>query len=379
MPVSYAAVGASRAFDLLKYPPEGTTPYEETLRLGSGSDRFLLASSLLMTWGAQRGGGAEVVDIVRGSGARYAGLEFDDDGQAQSAAPVEDHFGPDGEPYVTAGTTAVLRYNGDPDRGILVIYTIDEERRVGFAWGTSDEEGAVGEQLFTVEHREDDTVWAIARGFLSAPKSGLLGLRGRSDLRTALEAVKQQVAALAPGVLTGQAQDQAEAVAAEPVDAAPAVEAPQPAAEPTVRVGVSQEEAAEAAAPQPEPAEDIETATLAEETDAEPAAEEPAEEPIAGESEPADEPAAEESEPADEPEPELEHTAQPEPESDQDPEPETEEPEPESEPAPEPEPEPEPDPEPAAEPEPDPEPETPAEEAPAAPKAHKRRPSKPQQ
>ena len=338
MPVSYAAVGASRAFDLLKYPPEGTTPYEETLRLGSGSDRFLLASSLLMTWGAQRGGGAEVADIVRGSGARYAGLEFDDDGQAQSAAPVEDHFGPDGEPYITAGTTAVLRYNGDPDRGILVIYTIDEERRVGFAWGTSDEEGAVGEQLFTVEHREDDTVWAIARGFLSAPKSGLLGLRGRSDLRTALEAVKQQVAALAPGVLTGQAQDQAEAVAAEPVDAAPAVEAPQPADEPTVRVGVSQEEAAEAAAPQPEPAEDIETATLAEEPDAEAAAEESAEEPIAGESEPAEGPDADESEPADEPEPELE---------------------------------------PATEPEPTPDTVTPAEEAPAAPKAHKRRPSKP--
>lgn len=199
MPVAYAAVGASKAPDLVRFPPEGTTPYEETLRLGSGQERFLLASSLLMTWGAQRGSGVTVADVVRGSGERYTGVSFDDDGQPQAGAEVEEQFGPDGEPYLVAGTTAVLHATGQQPRNVLIVYTVDEERRSGFAWGTSDEAGAVGEQLFVIEHRDDDTVWAVARGFLSAPKSGLLGLKARADLRAAVDAVKAQLAALAPG------------------------------------------------------------------------------------------------------------------------------------------------------------------------------------
>lgn len=199
MPVSYAAVGASKQPDLLRFPPEGSTPYEEEQRLGSGQERFLLASNLLMTWGAQRGGGVRVGDVVRGSGALYAGPTFDDNGTPQAADSAEEHFGPDGEPYIVAGTTATLLAEGQDPRAVLVVYTVGEDRRVGFAWGTSDESGAVGEQLFVVEHRDDDTVWAIARGFLFAPKSGLLGLKGRSAIRTAIDAAKEQIAALAPG------------------------------------------------------------------------------------------------------------------------------------------------------------------------------------
>ncbi|WP_336651104.1 MULTISPECIES: DUF1990 family protein [unclassified Leucobacter] len=201
MPVAYAAVGASKAPDLLRFPPEGTTPYEESLRLGSGQERFLLASSLLMTWGAQRGSGVTVADVVRGSGERYAGVSFDDAGTPQAAGEIEEQFGPDGEAYLVAGTTAVLHAPGQDPRSVLIVYTVDEERSSGFAWGTCDEAGAVGEQLFLVEHREDDTVWAVARGFLAAPKSGLLGLKARADLRVAVEAVKAQLAALAPGAV----------------------------------------------------------------------------------------------------------------------------------------------------------------------------------
>lgn len=199
MPVAYAAVGASKLPDLMRFPPEGSTPYEEELRLGSGQERFLLASNLLMTWGAQRGGGVSVEEVVRGPGVLYAGPSFGDDGTPEAAESVEEHFGPDGEPYLVAGTTATLRAEGREPRGVLVVYTVDEDRRVGFAWGTSDENGAVGEQLFVVEHRDDDTVWAIARGFLFAPKSGLLGVKGRSAIRTAIDAATEQLAALAPG------------------------------------------------------------------------------------------------------------------------------------------------------------------------------------
>lgn len=199
MPVTYAAVGASKQPDIVKFPPEGMTSYEEELRLGSGQERFLLASSLLMTWGAQRGSGVRVTDIVRGSGAEYAGPSFSGDGIPEAAGELEEHFGPDGEPYIVAGTTATLHADGQDPRGILVIYTIDDDRCVGFAWGTRDEEGAVGEQRFAIEFRPDDTVWAVARGFVAAPKSGLLGLKGRADVRIALDAVKSQLASLAPG------------------------------------------------------------------------------------------------------------------------------------------------------------------------------------
>lgn len=239
MPVTYAAVGASKDRDLLRFPPEGTTPYEETLRLGSGQERFLAASSLLMTWGAQRGNGVRVTEVEQGSGEFYSGLDFDADGIPQAASAVEEHFGPDGEPYVTAGTTATLQAEGRAERAVLVVYTINEERRVGFAWGTRDEAGAVGEQLFTVELREDDTVWAVARGFLMAPKSGILGLRAKADLRQALDAVKAQLQALAPGGRKPEAERAgAELSAPDPGDTDGLAEAgepapvPDPAAEP---------------------------------------------------------------------------------------------------------------------------------------------------
>lgn len=228
MPVAYAAVGASKSPDLLRFPPEGSTPYEEELRLGSGQDRFLLASSLLMTWGAQRGSGVRVEDVVRGSGEHYSGVSFGEDGQPQAAGEVEEHFGPEGEPYLVAGTTATLHAEGQDPRSVLIIYTVDEERRAGFAWGTRDEAGAVGEQLFVIEHREDDTVWAVARGFLSAPKGGLLGLKARSDLRTALDAVKTQLAALAPGAVAGTVPP-ASPGTGSPVTASPGIASPEAA------------------------------------------------------------------------------------------------------------------------------------------------------
>lgn len=212
MPVAYAAVGASRAPDLLRFPPTGSTPYEEELRLGSGQERFLAASSLLMTWGAQRGSGIAVRETQRGTEEGYVGPQFDGGGRPQAAAAPEEFFGPDGDPYVVPGTTAVLTIPGQDDREVLVVYTIVEARSVGFAWGTSDERGVIGEQLFAVELREDDTVWAIARGFIAAPKNGLLGLKAKADLKLAIDSVRQQLAALLPG-------------ARKPADAAPAPEA----------------------------------------------------------------------------------------------------------------------------------------------------------
>ncbi len=202
--VVYAAVGASAAPDLLRFPPEGATPYAEELRLGSGADRFLIASSLLMTWGAQRGAGIRVADIEVGDGGHYEGVVFDEHDTPQPAAEREDRYGPDGEPFLTAGTTLRLVREAEKraDRLMRVVYTVDEPRRVGFAWGSADAESAFGEELFVVEHRDDDTVWATVRGFVWAPEAGLLGVKGRSAVKQAVQESRDQLAALAPGGAT---------------------------------------------------------------------------------------------------------------------------------------------------------------------------------
>ena len=289
MPVAYAAVGASKNPDIVRFPPEGMTSYEEELRLGSGQERFLIASSLLMTWGAQRGSGIAVTDIVRGSGSEYVGPSFSGDGIPEAAGEIEEQFGPDGEPYLVAGTTAVLRADGQESRSVLVVYTVDEDRRVGFAWGTCDEAGAVGEQLFTIEQRPDDTVWAVARGFLAAPKNGILGLRGRADVRSALDSVKLQIEALAPG--------------AQPTpDLGPGEPAPMEAESPAVE---TPSEAYPSDEPLPDP-----VAAAVPEAPAEPVADPAPEAPAAPEAEPTE--SASEAEPT-EPEPVEPEPVEPEP------------------------------------------------------------------
>lgn len=199
MPVTYAAVGASKLADVVRFPPEGSESFSESLHLGSGQERFLMASSLLMTWGAQHGAGIQVSDIVRGTEDPYLSPEFDVSGQAQAVRVREEQFGPSGDPYIVPGTSAVFTAAGQSPRAVLVVYTVDEDRMAGFAWGTRDELGVVGEQRFTVEFRDDQTVWAVARGFLASPKNGLLGLKGKAMIREAVELAKAQLGALAPG------------------------------------------------------------------------------------------------------------------------------------------------------------------------------------
>lgn len=199
MPVSYAAVGASKLPDITRFPPDGSTPYEESVRLGSGQPRFLAASSRLMTWAAQRSAGLEVEELGGADATGYQGPEFASDGTPAAAPVREEHFAPDGTPYVEAGSRARITFPGRSPREVLVIYTIVEARQAGFAWGTADSEGAVGEQLFLVEHREDDSVWAVGRGFLEAPKSGVFSRKGKQALQLALSTVVTQLEALRPG------------------------------------------------------------------------------------------------------------------------------------------------------------------------------------
>lgn len=224
VPATYASVGASNAPDLMRFPPAGTTPFEDAVRLGSGQERFTIASSALMTWTAMRGAGLGIEDIVVGDGGSYTGLEFGKDGTPIAPGALEQNFGPDGEPYISAGTTARLIFDGGKQvRSIRVVYVVNEPRTIGMALGSMDESGAIGESLYVVEHREDDSVWATVRGFLTAPESGLLGLKGRAALKKAVDSAREQLRALLPlASIEPLAEPAAEAEAV--VDAKPTAE-----------------------------------------------------------------------------------------------------------------------------------------------------------
>lgn len=198
----YASVGATASPDVMRFPPSGSTPYEFELRIGSGAERFLVASTALMTWGAQTRVGIRLRDIEQGDGGDYTGVEFDEHGTPQPVAEADAEYGPDGQPFVAAGTMATLHWpDGRAPRRLRVVYTVNEPRRMGFAWGTADDHGVIGEELFTVEHRDDDTVWATVRGFLWEPERGILNRLGKSPIKQHLKEAQSQLAALVTGVL----------------------------------------------------------------------------------------------------------------------------------------------------------------------------------
>ena len=201
--VTYGAIGATLAPDLLRYPPEGYRPAEDSVRLGSGVERFERAAESLMTWGIQRGAGLEVVDVSAGTGAQYPGIVYDADGTplAEQPAPrAEDRYGADGTAYITAGVTATLRRRGrfrHHDTPVLVVYVVDEPGRIGFAYGTTADGPESGEESFILEHRDDDTVWLTIRSLLGT-RGGIHRLTAPMQRRRRRELTRVELRALHP-------------------------------------------------------------------------------------------------------------------------------------------------------------------------------------
>ena len=201
--VTYCAIGATLAPDLLRYPPAGYRPAEDSVRLGSGVERFERAADSLMTWGIQQGAGFEVVDISAGTGAQYPGIVYDAEGAplAEQPAPrTEDRFSADGTPYLTAGVTATLRRKGrvrTHDTRVLVVYLIDEPGRIGFAYGTTAHGPESGEESFILEHRDDDTVWLTIRSLLGT-RGGIHRLGAPRVRRRRRELTTRELRALHP-------------------------------------------------------------------------------------------------------------------------------------------------------------------------------------
>ncbi|QAY74145.1 DUF1990 domain-containing protein [Agromyces protaetiae] len=170
--VTYGAIGATLDADFLRYPPKGFRPAEDTVKLGSGRDRFERAAESLMTWGVQRGAGFEVADVSTGTGAQYTGISYGADGlplAEQPSSRTEQRYSADGEAYLAAGMTATLVERGRFGKRslpVLVVYVVDEPQRVGFAYGTAGEGAEHGEESFILEHRDDDSVWLTIRSVL---------------------------------------------------------------------------------------------------------------------------------------------------------------------------------------------------------------------
>ena len=174
-PVSYGAVGATQAPDLLQYPPAGYRPLERRARIGHGRERFRWASTAILTWGVQRGSGFRVeTQHTPGyvSELTYTPVFFDPSGApltpSHTSLDGETVYAPDGSALIAPGDTAMLRIRfllARVKAPARVVYVIDEPTRRGFAYGTLPGHPEDGEEAFVVEIADDDSVWIVIRAF----------------------------------------------------------------------------------------------------------------------------------------------------------------------------------------------------------------------
>jgi uncharacterized protein (UPF0548 family) len=173
VPVTYAAIGATQADDLLQHPPKGFRPIERSVRIGFGAERWNYAWVQTMSWGIQRKAGFHVEHLdspSEVSEGTYFPVSFDKAGApidpASSHETGELSFAPDGSALIRPGDTALLKWMLWPARiPARVVYVIDEPDRKGFAYGTLPGHPERGEEAFVVERRVDDSVWLVVRAF----------------------------------------------------------------------------------------------------------------------------------------------------------------------------------------------------------------------
>lgn len=141
-PFSYPEVGATRS--LL---PAGYAIDRLNVQVGRGAAAFDRAKSAIRSW--------KMFDM-----------------------PWVHLYWPD-VPIVPRSTVAVVVWIGVwALNSARIVYVVDEARRYGFAYGTLPEHVECGEERFTVEWRDDDTVWYDLLAF-SRPNHALAKMAGR--------------------------------------------------------------------------------------------------------------------------------------------------------------------------------------------------------
>jgi uncharacterized protein (UPF0548 family) len=174
-PVNYAAVGATQASDLLRYPPTGFRPLVRRVRIGHGDERWEYAWTQLFTWGVQRRSGMRV-DISDTPGEvtalTYTPVGFDDAGNPVAPATVDESgdamFGPDGTPFLRPGDTANLVIPFGPLKvgaPVRVVYVIDRPASKGFGYGTLPGHPESGEEAWILDRSDDGSVWMTIKAF----------------------------------------------------------------------------------------------------------------------------------------------------------------------------------------------------------------------
>lgn len=163
---TYAEVGATR--DPGSLPPPGYHLLRERVRLGDGPEVFAAAGRALLGWRMQRAAGLRI--------AR------DTPGAAQGVRVV-----------MRAGPVRIP---------CEVVWTVREEHRTGFAYGTLAGHPESGEESFLVEREDDGSVWLTVTAF-SRPAAWYLRVAGPVGL------MAQRAAARRYGLrLRGLAQNQ---------------------------------------------------------------------------------------------------------------------------------------------------------------------------
>lgn len=168
VPLTYDAVAATKAVDLIRHPPVGFRPLERAALIGHGSDRFEFASLQAMTWGIQKRSGFRIrtVEFIESApaGVDAAAAAF----APAVAASRQGVLASDGAALLAEGDTVVLEIPFGPFRvsaPARVVYIVDEPRRRGFAYGTLPGHPEDGEEAFIVELRDDNSVWIVIRAF----------------------------------------------------------------------------------------------------------------------------------------------------------------------------------------------------------------------
>ncbi|MEW2400096.1 DUF1990 domain-containing protein [Streptomyces sp. NPDC046862] len=127
-PFTYEDVGATRS----GHCPPGFKPMDVRTRIGEGAEVFELATRLLLTWELHRAVGVGVIT------------------DAPEAAPGVD---------VTVSLGGVIKA---PCR---VVWTLDEPRHKGWAYGTLPGHPECGEEAFVLYRTGDGTVWLAVTAF----------------------------------------------------------------------------------------------------------------------------------------------------------------------------------------------------------------------
>ncbi|WP_046734791.1 DUF1990 family protein [Streptomyces humi] len=130
MSFTYDAVGATRE-NLAACPP-GFHPLHVRTRIGEGREAFQRATEAVLTWELHRALGVGI------------------DTAAERAAPGVD---------VTVTLAGLVRA---PCR---IVWTVDESRRAGWAYGTLAGHPESGEEAFVVDRTGDGTVWLTVAAF----------------------------------------------------------------------------------------------------------------------------------------------------------------------------------------------------------------------